>query len=389
MGIGGLVRVPGRVRSLSTTALKPGARAVATAGLTIGGVDLLDGAVRVRVVRPPTLTTEVSTKDGGRVRYAPAVLEVSGDGIKTSRLDTPGDIAEVTLGDVRSGGEADGDEGSDGRGSSALHESSTDSSISRDSSTRRDSSSVGSSSGDQGSSPGDRGSSDDDSRSSGDRDSSANRDSAGANGSSSAHGLSGDRDSHAGTQDGSASPATGSEPDTESATRNSGSLDALLSGQPKLGASTGGTPLPLPVAPELPKVDSSPESAQIIGSGTRLRISVGAVREATSGRAIAARATAFKIAITQSPSDGYGDNGAHRGGVLLDLDVGVLEAAAVVPEPNAGAQSAVSSGGSRGLPIGLPVTGPAAGALALCGVALVIVGVVALRVGLRRRRFRA
>jgi hypothetical protein len=303
LGIGGeLVRVPKKVRSLSTTALARGARTIATSGVTIDGLDLLDGAVRVRVVRPPTLTADLSTKGGGKVRYAPAVLEVSGDGIKTRRLSAAGDVAEFTL----------RDEGVAAPNPAASRPAESD----------------------------------------------------------------------------------GAAPKGGPSDLTSGALDALLTDLVPLGDLTGGAPLPSPVptAPEIPPVGDSPESAsaQATGPGTRLRISLGGVRQATSGRAIAAKATAVNIAITRAPSDGrtkdgYGHDGAHRGGVLLDLDVGVLEAAAVVPEPGPGAHRAVSSGGGAGLPI----TGPAAGVIAVGGVALLIGGVAAWTVGSRRRRFRS
>jgi hypothetical protein len=166
-----------------------------------------------------------------------------------------------------------------------------------------------------------------------------------------------------------------------------GGLDGLLSGLPKLGGLTGGSPLPLPTVSGVPPVGGSAESAPVTGPGTRLRVSLGDLRQATSGRAIAAKAIAIKIAITQGPTDGedgYGGSGPDRRGVVLDLDVGLLEAVAVAPAPAGGVRGAVATGGAGGLPI----TGPATGAIAVGGVTLLLAGIAALTVGLRKRRFR-
>ena len=267
-GVGGdLVRVPKEVRSLSTTALANGARTVARAGVRARGFDLLGGAFRVKVLRPPTLLASMSTKDGGEVRYVPAVLEVSGHGISTSRLDTPGDDIELALNDELA----------------------------------------------------------------------PNDDEA----------------------------ITGRDRKTES--------DGL----------SGGPPLPLPAVPGLPPLDRSDESAQVTGPGTRLRIALGDVRQANSGHAIAARATAITIAITRGRSDSTTNDGYGNSAPVLDLDIGVLEAAAVAPEPGGGPQGAVAAGGAGG---GLPITGPRVDLLAVGGVALLVAGAAALTFGLRRRR---
>nr|WP_296071712.1 hypothetical protein [uncultured Actinoplanes sp.] len=72
---------------------------------------------------------------------------------------------------------------------------------------------------------------------------------------------------------------------------------------PGLDTLRKGTPLPLPVIPGFPKI-SSPhlESAPAVGpaGGTKIRISLGEVRQARKGHAIAAKATAIKVAILQS-----------------------------------------------------------------------------------------
>jgi len=277
VGIGGdLVRVPGKAGTLSTTALHAGARTVTTAAVQMRGLDLLCGAVHVRIIRPPALLASMSTKGGGEIRYRPTALEVSGEGIKTTRLDTAGDDIEIAVGD---------DATEPGTGRSA--ESST--------------------------------------------------------------------------------------------------LGNLLSGLPKLSGLTKGSPLPLPAVPGVPPVDGpDSESVQVTGPGTRLRIALGDVRQAESGHSIAARATAIKIAITQGKDHpGYGHDRPNRSGVVLDLDVGILAAAAAAPEPRAGGVRPATAGSGAGLPI----TGPRVDVLGMAGGALLIAGAVALTFGLRRRRF--
>jgi LPXTG-motif cell wall-anchored protein len=168
----------------------------------------------------------------------------------------------------------------------------------------------------------------------------------------------------------------------------------------------GGVPLRLPAVPGLPQLDHSEESARAAGPGTRLRITLGKVREATAGRAIAAKATAIRIAITQAPSDdqgaseqtaaskgdgqgsdGYGGTAADHDRVLLDLGVGLLEAAAVSPAPRpSGVKGAVSPGGAGA---GLPITGSPVMFVAIGGGALVIAGAAVLAFTRRRRRFRS
>jgi hypothetical protein len=278
---GELVRVPGDSESVSTTALDRDARSVAMAGMTVRSLDLVVGAGPVTVVRPATLTALMSTATRGEVRYEPAVLEVSGEGIDSTRLDTPGDDVELSLGDD------------------------------------------------------------------------------------------------------TAKPGT-------TGTSESTTLRDLLSGVPKPRKLAKGTPLPLPAVPGLPSVRApAPESARASGHGTRLHITLGDVRQATAGHSIAARATAFSIAITQGTpqgrdKQGYGDNRPGRTGVVLDLAVGVLEVAAVAPAPGGGGVEALTAGTGGGLPI----TGPRVGVLATTGVALLVLGGAGVAFAARRRRFR-
>ncbi|MEV4345963.1 hypothetical protein AB0J83_15965 [Actinoplanes sp. NPDC049596] len=271
----GLVRVPQKLSSLSTTALErngEAARSVASATVTTGRIELADGKVRVRVLRPPTLTTAMSA-EGGTVDYRPAVLEVSGDGIATKRLAAVGDHADITL----------------------------------------------------------------------------------------------TPDRHA----------------TESVPLSH------LTELTKLGQ---GSPLAAPSVPGLPPVSAAPGTAipktESARAGTRLRISVGDVRHAQKGNAIAARAAAVKVSLVQGADarpgakdrgrTGYGSKPQVR--TTLDMTFGVLESAAVSP---AAGQPAAGTGGAGG---GLPVTGPRVDRLAMVGGGLLLAGIAAVALGMRRRR---
>jgi hypothetical protein len=410
VGIGELVRVPRKARSLSTTAMEPGARTVASAGLTLRSLDLLDGAVRVKVVRQPALTARMSAKDSGRIRYTPPVLEVSGYNIKTHRLDAAGDFVELALSDdddaddtVHSGTRGAADEGSataqsGGGESDAAAGTETDAARVRRSAGGGESDAAAATETDAARVRRSAGGGESDAAAATATDAARVRRSAGtgpdtgpdaeaasttarytARTAKSAHGA-----AATGSDDSSATPPP-PEPRAEPATRDAGVLDGLLSGLPKLGDLTGGSPLPLPAVPGVPPVAGPAESAPAVGPGTGMRISLGDVRQATSGRAIAAKATAIKITITEDRTGGYGASSPNHSGVVLDLDIGRLEAAAVAPEPAAGVQGAVAAGGKGG---SLPITGPGASTIAFGGVTLLLAGVAALALGLRRRRFR-
>jgi LPXTG-motif cell wall-anchored protein len=166
----------------------------------------------------------------------------------------------------------------------------------------------------------------------------------------------------------------------DSRTTEAGSLGALA----QIGGVRTASPLPLPAIPGLPSVQSpAPESAATAGSGTKVRISLGDVRQASRDHAIAAKAAAIRVAITRGAvpdrriKPGYAV--PRRATTSLSMAFGVLEAAAVAPETEAPQVSAAGAGG------GLPVTGSNVTMLAMAGVALVLAGGAALFFGLRRR----
>ncbi|GAA0524165.1 hypothetical protein GCM10010172_00710 [Paractinoplanes ferrugineus] len=97
---GALLRVPEKLAGLSTTALEgrgKSVQSVASATVTAGRIELAGGRVKVRVLRAPSLVASMSWAEGGEVKYAPALIEVSGDGIPTKRLSAAGESAEFTL----------------------------------------------------------------------------------------------------------------------------------------------------------------------------------------------------------------------------------------------------------------------------------------------------
>ena len=143
----------------------------------------------------------------------------------------------------------------------------------------------------------------------------------------------------------------------------------------------------LPPRPGVPPVPAdTPESAEPgpdgAGSGRAedvLRISIGDVRQASAGHAVAARAVSVQVQIIA------GRSSAGRGGVVLDLDLGVLEAAAVAPDPGTAGGAGVSAAAAGGATGGLPVTGSSVDLTLLAGSILLIAGSVFLWLGLRKR----
>ncbi|GIF19831.1 hypothetical protein BJ973_006873 [Actinoplanes tereljensis] len=146
---------------------------------------------------------------------------------------------------------------------------------------------------------------------------------------------------------------------------------------------TSGSALPLPHVPGLPKVTMpaaiggpAAESAPAAAGSTRVRIALGEVRKATKGHAVAARATAITVSLDQvGASDGYH---GKPGSASLSLALGLMEAAAVAPEEQ-------STAGEAG---GLPITGPRVTGLAMGGAALLVTGMAAVLLSMRRRRTR-
>jgi hypothetical protein len=293
-----LVGVPLGLQGLSTTALErrgTDVHTVSRATVTGSQIRLLGDAVRVRIVRAPSLTTSISANDGSTdVRYVPAVLEVSGAGFATRRLETPGDQLDVAL------------------------------------------------------------------------------------------------------------PAAGRRPESTPSVAGD-PLRTLLSGV-RPGALFGlapgaahATDLPgLPPRPGVPSLgDGDTESDATVGDQSTLRIWIGGLRQAVSGHAVAARAVAVRVQIvagTPKQDRGGAGYGSRLGGVILDLDVGVLATASVAPDPGmaggsgAGAQADAAAGTGGG---GLPVTGHRIDLTVLLGGALLVGGFGFLVFGLRRRQVHA
>lgn len=150
-----------------------------------------------------------------------------------------------------------------------------------------------------------------------------------------------------------------------------GSAPALptIPGLPQLGTSAAEKLPPLPPT----------ESAS---TGTRVRISLGRVRQARQDNVVAARATAIQVSVTAGAATrGRGNIGYGRSTVSLDLAFGVLEAAAVAPE-------AAQYEGTSGSAGGLPITGPRVIGLAAGGLVLLVTGIAAVTLSVRRRRTR-
>jgi hypothetical protein len=399
-GDAALVRVPGKISGLSTTAMQrrgPAARTVAAASMAAGKVEVLGGAVEVKVVKPPSLLATMSGTDGGEVRYKPAVIEVSGEGFETARLDTAGDSVELRLDE--NGGPAAGQDGPAPGGTDRSR-------AARDGANR-----VGSDKDDAvAGTAGQDGAARTGAGHDGTPGAAAGHD--GTAGTGAGHdGTAGTGAGHDGTpgagaghdgvrRDGpvdkrvhlggavaeSASNDNVREPGGAASNpdNNGTGRQGLFAGLPEIGTLMSGTPLPLPSLPGVPPltdpgIGRGPEAAPATGPGTTVKVSLGDVRQAVSGHAIGAKATAMTIAITQSPQ-GYADSATNRTGLVLDLDMGLLEVAAVAPEPAGGVSGVV--GGAAG---GLPITGPRVDVLALTGVALLIAGAAALIIGMRGR----
>ncbi|MGW4940552.1 hypothetical protein ACWEOZ_03055 [Actinoplanes sp. NPDC004185] len=367
-GDAALVRVPGKISALSTTAMErrgPAARAVAAASMAAGKMQLLGGAITVKVVKPPSLLATMSGADGGEVRYEPAVLEVSGEGFETAQLDTAGDSVELRLGEdgavAGPGGARNGETGSGKDHTGAAHNVGAGHRAFRLAAQRDPDDGKAHNAGKSGK----------------------------GNGGNGGNGKAGSDDKrvHKGVPD----PAGASNDNVREPggpvsdhDKSGKSGSGPFSGLPAAGALSPVPPLPLPSIPGVPPIAApgqGPEAGPATGPGTTVTISLGDVRQAVSGHAIAAKATAMTIAITQgSDRQAYADSTPNRTGAVLDLDMGLLEVAAVAPEPAGGPSGVVSGDGG-----GLPITGPRVDVLALAGVALLIAGAAALIFGMRGR----
>ena len=407
-GDGALVRVPGRISGSSTTAMErrgKAARAVAEASMAGGKIELLGGAVKVKIVKTPSLLATMSGADGGEVRYIPAVVEVSGEGFETARLDTAGDAFELRLdedgepitgedgaardsagedkdgADEVPGGPPNGPGGAGKDGPGGVGKDGPGGAVK----DRDGSGGVGK----------------DDSRNGSGR---AGEDNDGPRNGSGGVGKAQDKPrngqgSAGQSQDGPGSGRGGvaqkavvGSTEVESGSAGQGGAAPVAEGastvnvgqrgvpvnNPDNTGTIGGTPLPVPSLPGVPLIkEPATEAAPSAGAGTSVRISLGDVRQAAAGQAIAAKATSIKVAVTQGP-----DRQAYAGSTptALTFGLGLLEVAAVAPEPAGGTAGAVSDAAA-----GLPVTGPRVDLLALSGLALLIAGAAALVFGMRGR----
>jgi hypothetical protein len=89
-----LVRIPAALRARTATGLRAGGGPVATASAGLSEARLFAGTpaqVSVKVIQPAELTV------GRDVAYRAPIVEVSGPGIGTRRLDAPGQVLDVPL----------------------------------------------------------------------------------------------------------------------------------------------------------------------------------------------------------------------------------------------------------------------------------------------------
>ncbi|MEV6305154.1 hypothetical protein AB0M02_37475 [Actinoplanes sp. NPDC051861] len=267
VGNGALVRVPEKILGLSNTGLRQHEgelESVASATVTAGRISLADNQVRIRVLRAPALRVTMNAAGTGKVDYRPAVLEVTGPGGQSKRLETVRDHVDITISD---GGHV------------------------------------------------------------------------------------------------------------------AESLPSLIE---PIG------PLPVPRIGDLPSPGEPETTPAPDGThGTKLRISLGDVRQAAKDRAIAARADAVKVALVRERK-GRDKSGYAPSSVVADLGVGILEGAAVAPKPasgvsNAGAGAGSAGGGVSSGTAGLPITGPRALSVVLGGVALLIGGIGVVLLSRKRR----
>jgi LPXTG-motif cell wall-anchored protein len=172
---------------------------------------------------------------------------------------------------------------------------------------------------------------------------------------------------------------------------------STLSELPKLDGLLPGSALPLPNVPGVPSLGMpQTESAPTATDGIKVHIALGSPRRASKGHAIAAKAAAIEIAISEGSSDeesgrvdsnksdnnrgkaGYGD--VSSSSLIAQMSLGLLETAAVAPETVPGKAGGVAASSA------LPITGPQAGLLAFGGAGLLLAGGLTLLLSRRRRR---
>ncbi|GIF05317.1 hypothetical protein [Actinoplanes siamensis] len=142
---------------------------------------------------------------------------------------------------------------------------------------------------------------------------------------------------------------------------------APTAGTSTAGTSTAGTSA---AGDETPVTGTSAAGEKAV-----VRVSLGDVRQASKGHALAARATAIKVSVLRPGKAGY------RGStVVAELGIGVLEAAAVAPDRGRRTVATGIPGGT------LPVTGPPVVPLLITAAGLLVGGVCAVLLGSRRRR---
>ncbi|NUT36091.1 MAG: hypothetical protein HOV79_23795 [Hamadaea sp.] len=101
LGNTALVRAPRNVSSQTATGLRSlngATAAVAAAEIELADLQLLSGALGVKVLKPPTLTaTSTGSAKTSSVQYTAPVLEISGSGLPTQRLDSPSKHIDLAL----------------------------------------------------------------------------------------------------------------------------------------------------------------------------------------------------------------------------------------------------------------------------------------------------
>lgn len=197
--------------------------------------------------------------------------------------------------------------------------------------------------------------------------------------------------------------------DSVDITLGAGDHPSESAGLPKIDGLMPTSELPLPAIPGLPSLPTAgTESAPVAKSGVTVRISLGDVRRATKSNAIAAKASAVKVAISEAcgcekpssdkPDDrgrgtnGYGDAGSSgsssagssaSSSVVAQMSLGLLEAAVVGPEAAAPGTPGTPGAGAAAA---LPITGSQASLIAVGGLGLLAAGGAALLTSRRRRR---